>query len=467
MRKKALILLVAAGMLLGGCAYNRPGALKFPELRAVETPYFIREKLDNGITVFLMEDRSLPLINFQAFIRTGTIYEPEEKTGLAEIAFEVLRTGGTGKMSGEEVDYGLERIGARISTGIERDIASAGGLCQKENFPFVFGLFRDILSTPAFEPDKIELSVIRKRGAISRRNDDISDIAEREFRRLVYGKNSPYARITEYSTIDNIKREDLLKFHAEHLRPENITLGVWGDFESAEMLKTVKEIFGSWRDSRKTPSPHRPEVEFPKTAPLNVIVKKDATQSVIMMGHGGIKRGHPDYFTAAVLSRILGAGNYSRFTRILREEKGLAYEVWALFIPEYNYPGLFMGKAQTRLDKTFEVIDLMKQEIEYVRRSITDEELSVAKEGILNSEVFWSDTKDKIITRLMRYEYYGYPFDYPEKLIEGVKKVTKQDVIRVANELLLPDSLTILIVGNPEKFDSPLPPGTNIIELSQ
>ncbi len=458
---------VAAGMMMGGCAHGiKPETLKFPSLRTVEAPQFIREKMDNGMTVFLMEDQSLPLINFQALVRTGTICEPEEKTGLAEITFETMRTGGTGKMSGDEIDYALERIGAQISTGIDRDTASAGGLCRKENFPFVSGIFRDILTEPVFEPGKIALSVIREKGAISRRNDDISDIAEREFRQLVYGKDSPYARISEYATIDNISREDLLKFHSKHVRPENIILGIWGDFESEEMLQTVKCVFGSWRNSNEIYALNKPAVKFPQTAPLNIIVKKDATQSVIMIGHKGIKRSHPDYFTAAVLSRRLGAGDYSRFSRKLREEKGLAYEVWALFIPEYDYPGLFMGKAQTRLDKTFEVITLMKQEIESVRLDITDEELAVAKEGILNSEVFWSDTKDKIITRLMRYEYYGYPFDYPEKFIEGVKKVTKQDVIRVANELLLPDNLTVLVVGNPEKFDAPLPTGTNIIDLT-
>ncbi|MBN1446015.1 MAG: insulinase family protein [Candidatus Omnitrophica bacterium] len=465
--KKLYTLITLALLMTGGCAHGiKPDALKFPKLRAVEAPQFVREKLDNGITIFLMEDKSLPLINFQALVHTGTICEPEEKTGLAEITFETMRTGGAGKMSGDEIDYALERIGARISTGIDRDIASAGGLCRKENFPFVSGIFRDILAKPAFEPDKIALSVISKKGAISRRNDDISDIAEREFGRLVYGKNSPYARISEYATIDNISREDLLEFHGKHVRPENIILGIWGDFESEEMVETVKELFGSWRKSSEISPLCKPAVEFPQTSPLNVIVKKDATQSVIMIGHKGIKRGHPDYFTAAVLSRILGAGAYSRFSRKLREEKGLAYEVWALFIPEYNYPGLFMGKAQTRLDKTFEVIALMKQEIESVRRDITDEELAVAKEGILNSEVFWSDTKDKVITRLMRYEYYGYSFDYPEKLIEGVKKVTKKDVVRTANELLLPGSLTVLVVGNPEKFGAPLPPGANIISLT-
>jgi len=466
---KKLWIVIAAGMLLGGCTYGRverkPEGLRFPELRAVEKPQFTRERLANGMTVFLMEDRTLPLVSFQALIHTGAIYEPAEKTGLAEITFETLRTGGAGSLSGDGMDYALERIGARISTGIDRDIAWVEGLSHREDFPSVFGIFHDILTAPSFEQEKISLAVIGKKGEIRRRNDDISGIAEREFRRIVYGKESPYARISEYATIDSIRREDLVEFYGRFVCPSNIILGVWGDFDTADMLEKVRGTFGGWQKER-IEKPSRIEVQFPETAHLNMIVKKDATQSVIMMGHGGLRRDHPDYFTAVVLSRILGAGWYSRFSRRLRQEKGLAYDVWASFLGEFDYPGLFIASAQTRMDRTFEVIGLMKKEIESVRENVSDEELAVAKDGILNSEVFWSDTKDKIIRRLMRYEYYGYPLDYPDRLIEGVKKVTGQDVIRVANELLLPGRLTVLVVGSPEKFDVPPPADTNTIPLN-
>lgn len=455
-------------MMLAGCTslhHKKPETLKFPELRTVETPRYIREKLDNGMVVFLMEDRLLPLINFQAFVRTGSIYEPAEKTGLAEMTFETLRTGGAGKMSGDEIDSALENIGAHITTGIDRDAASVGGLSHKKNFPLVFGIFHSILTAPSFQQDKIELSVIRKKGEISRRNDSISGIADREFRRLVYGKDSPYARIAEYETVDNVSRNDIADFHNRCFHPENVILGLWGDFDSAEMLSAVREKFGGWQ-AGKTKYPEKPAVEFPSQGSVNLIVRKDATQSVIIMGHRGIRRDHPDYFTAVVLSRILGAGWYSRFSRTLRQEKGLAYEIWASFIAEFDYPGLFIAKAQTRQDRTSEAINLIKKEIELIRQGVTDEELAVAKEGILNSEVFWSDTKDKIISRLMRYEYYGYPFDYPEKLIDGVKRVSREDIARIAEELLFPDNLTVLVVGNPEKFDLPLPPSTRLREIT-
>lgn len=468
MKKALAVILTLAGMMLAGCASVqgvKPETLRYPELRKVETPQYTRQRLSNGMVVFLMEDRSLPLINFQALVRTGSAYEPAGKAGLAKMTLETLRTGGAGKMSGDEIDAVLESIGAYISAGAGRDSASIGGLCHVKNFPLVFGLFRDILIEPSFSQNKIDLCVIGKHGAISRRNDNISDIADRELMRLIYGKESPYARIEEYETIDSIGRKDIVSFHNKYFHPENIILGVWGDFDSPEMLKTVKEKFEVW-PSKGIIRVGLPTVEFPAGSSTNLIERKDANQSVIVMGHGGIRRDHPDYFATVVLSRILGAGWHSRFSRTLRQQKGLAYETWASFIAEFGYPGFFMAKAQTRQERTSEAIELMKNEMESLKLGVTDEELAVAKEGILNSEVFWSDTKDKIIARLMRYEYYGYPLDYPARLVEGIRKVTGEDIVRVAEELLRPENLTVLVVGNPENFDAPLPPDTRILKLN-
>jgi len=457
-----------AVLTLTGCtSLHSPGpeVLRFPELKTPPTPQYIREEMDNGMVVFLMEDRSLPLIRLQALVDTGSIYEPSEKTGLAEITLETLRTGGAGEMTGDEIDLALEGIGANISTGLDRDVGWVSGLSHKKDFPHVFNIFRNIITAPSFENPKIELSIIRKRGEISRRNDDISGIADREFRRILYGKESPYARIAEYKTIDNITRDDVTEFYNRYFHPDKIILGLWGDFDAKEMLEDIKKSFGGWKSVR-TEVPVRPAVRFSEEGSINIIVKKDATQSVVVMGHRGLQRDHPDYFTAVVLSRILGAGCYSRFSRGLRQEKGLAYEIWASFLGEFSYPGMFIAKSQTRQEKTSEVIEEMKKEIDNMQVDVTEKELSIAKEGIINNEVFWLDTKGEIIQRLMRYEYYGYPYDYPQKMIEGIKKVTKEDVLRVAKEHLFPDRMTILVVGNPERFDAPLPVGTNIINLT-
>ncbi|HOL22492.1 MAG TPA: pitrilysin family protein [bacterium] len=465
MREKVIICLA---IFITGCATvseKKPyEKIKFPELKKVEKPQFTKEKLENGITVLLMEDHSLPLIGFKALVRTGTIYEPAEKTGLGEITFEILRTGGAGEKTGDEIDTFLESTGAAISTGIGTDVGWVEGYCHRKNFYSVFNIFKDIITAPSFEEKKIALAIIRKKGEISRRNDDISEIADREFRRIIYGKDSPYGRIPEYETIENISRQDIINFYNKSVYPEDIILGIWGDFESKDMLEMVLRTFGKW--NKEKAEKIKPHPEFAETGSFNLIIKKEATQSVIIMGCKGLKRDDPDYFAAIILSRALGAGWNSRFSRILRQEKGLAYEIWATFAGEFDRPGLFIAKAQTRSDRTMEAVKLMKEEIERIADGISEEELTVAKEGIINSEVFWSDTKDEIINRLLTYEYYGYLYDYPEKLIEGVKKVSGEDIKRVAKKYLRTDKLTVLVVGSPERFDAPVPSDTVTIELN-
>ena len=223
-----------------------------------------------------------------------------------------------------------------------------------------------------------------------------------------------------------------------------------GDFETKDITEIVKRTFGLWQ-KEETERQEKPPVEFAgNDGSFNIIKKEDATQSVIVMGHKGLQRNNPDYPVAVVLSRALGAGWNSRFSKILRQEKGLAYEVWAVFSAEFDHPGLFIAKAQTKVEKTIEAVELMKREIKRIQGGITKEELDVAKEGFINSEVFWSDTKDKIINRILIYEYYGYPYNYPEKLMEEIKKVSGEDIKRVAEKYLFPEKLTVIVIGNLE-----------------
>ncbi len=465
---KKLSMFLLAAFLLSGCApgkmAERVDSLKFPSLENPAPHAYVKEQLSNGLTLFLMEDHSLPLVSFHAMIRTGSVYDPKGQAGLAEMSMEVIRTGGAEDLSGDETDEALEKIGAGISFGAGRDAGWAGGLADRENFARVFSIFTGMLKSPRFEEAKIELSKIRKNTEISRRNDDIEEIAGREFIKLVYGRENPYARTIEYETVKAVTRNDMVKFHRTFFQPGNIIIGVWGDFESGKMMEYIKESLGTWT-AGKTPLPPLSGTDFDATQPsVNLVVKEDATQSVIMMGHMGLRRDDPDYFTALVISRILGAGWNSRFSRILRQEKGLAYSEWAGFWGEFGYPGPFSAGVQTQAERTTEAMELMQEEIRLISGKVTDEELSVAKEGIINSEVFWSDTTDKVMERLMRYQYYGYPSDYPGKLLEGIKKVTKEDISRVAKKNIFPDRLAILIVGNPEKFGSPLPEKINIIK---
>jgi predicted Zn-dependent peptidase len=430
--------------------------LKYPKLGDIEIPQAERVTLPNGMQLFLLEDHELPLIRISARIRVGSIYEPADKIGLAAITGTVMRTGGTTSKTGDELDEQLEQIAASVETSIGLNSGSASMSVLKADLDTGLSILADVLMNPAFREDKIQLAKILHRSAIARRNDNVRSIAYREYRKLIYGPESVYARHTEYATIDNISRDDLVAFHKKYYHPNNVMLGVWGDFETREMIKKIEKAFEEWEkvDVRLLSVP---EVQYEFRSTANVIRKDDVNQSNIYLGHIGGLRNDPDYFALIVMNRVLGSGFTGRLFKNVRSREGLAYSVFGNYSANYDFPGVFYVGCQTKSESTVYAIRAMAEEVKKMTESeVTDEELAIAKESYLNSFVFNFDTKGEIVRRLMIYEYFGYPADFLQKTKENIERVSKADVLRVAREHLRPDKMQILAVGRPGDFDEPL-----------
>jgi hypothetical protein len=221
--------------------------LKYPGLGDIEMPNVQKVTLANGMRLFLVEDHELPLISVSARIRTGSVYEPAEKIGLASITGTVMRTGGTTSKTGDELDEQLESIAASVETGIGLNSGSASMSVLKEDVDTGLAILADVLMNPAFSEDKILLAKIQRRSTIARRNDNVGAIASREFDKLIYGPDSVYARHTEYATIESITRDDLIDFHEKFYKPNNVMLGVLGDFDTKQMIKKIEKAFEKWQ----------------------------------------------------------------------------------------------------------------------------------------------------------------------------------------------------------------------------
>lgn len=430
--------------------------LKYPKLGDIEIPEVKRVTLTNGMQLFLVEDHELPIINVSVQIRTGSIYEPADKIGLAAITGNVMRTGGTITKTGDELDEQLESIAASVETGIGLNTGYASMSVLKKDIDTGLAILADVLMNPAFREDKILLAKVQHRSAISRRNDFVGAIASREYDKLIYGPESIYARHTEYATIDNISRDDLAAFHKKFYHPNNIMLGIWGDFDTKKMIEKIQEAFKDWKKSDMELSP-APQVKYEFRQTVNVIRKDDVNQTNIRLGHIGGLMNDPDYFALIVMNKILGGGFTSRLFRNVRSRMGLAYSVFGNYSANYDYPGVFYVGCQTKSESTVHAIRAMIEEIKKMTESeVTDEELAIAKESYLNSFVFNFDSKGEIVNRLMTYEYFGYPPDFLQKTKENIEKVTKADVLRVARKHLQFDKLQILAVGRPQDFDEPL-----------
>jgi zinc protease len=430
--------------------------LKFPPLGKVQIPKPEIFTLSNGLKVYLLEDHELPLVNGRVLVRTGNLFDPKGKQGLAEITGMVLRSGGTPKLTGEELDEKLENMAASIESSILESSGSASFSCLKDNTDTVLGLFYDVLTDPAFREDKMNLAKTQIKSAISRRNDDPSAIAQRELYRIVYGPDTPYGGEEEYDTINAVKRDDLVAFYKRYYFPANLILSVYGDFDSAAMKQRIETVFGEWKAEQPKVPPF-PKVEARPDPGIFVVSKNDVTQTFIQMGHLGGELRDKDFAALSVAADVLGGGFSSRLFREIRTRLGYAYGVGADWGVNYDHPGVFNINVSTKAQTTTETIEAILKIVNGIRTSeITDDELKVAKDTVLNGLVFAFERPSSTLSRLVTYDYFNYPPDFLTQYEKAISLVTKEDVLRVAKEHFQPSELSIIAVGNEKQFGEPL-----------
>ena len=411
--------------------------------------------LKNGMVIYTLEDHELPLFSINAIIKTGAIYETEEKMGLASITGTVMRSGGTKTMTWEEIDEKLEFIAGSVEIGIGADSGSAHLSVLKKDLDEGLRIFADILMHPVFAQGKVDLAKKQMIEAIRRENDSPSHVAGREFRRLLY-QDHPYGRKATIGSVSKITREDLIEFHKKYYHPNNVMLGISGDFSKKEIIDKIKLVFKDWK-KKKVDFPDVPPVKNDLNRSVNYIYK-DVKQSVIRLGHMGIDFRNPDHYAVILMNYTLGGGSFqSRMMKDIRNNRGLAYSVWSYFQLGMRDIGVFASGADTKLQSTITVIKRIKDLIREMREQpVKDEELKNAKEYIINSFVFKFTSTARVVNRVVTLEYYGLPTNYLETYLDNIRKVTKEDILRVAQKHLRPDQTVILVVGNKEKFEASL-----------
>jgi zinc protease len=430
--------------------------LKFPLLRPIQIPKVATFTLPNGMKLYLLEDHELPIIHGVARVRTGNLFDPADKAGLATMTGMVIRTGGTRTKTGEQLDEQLENIAASVESGIGESTGSVSFSALRENTDEVLGVFKDVLTAPEFRQDKITLARTQLRGGIARRNDDARGVAEREFADIVYGKDSPYGWQVEYATVNRITRADLEDFYKRYFFPANIMLGVWGDFDTDGMKAKIEKLFADFA-VEQPPVPEFTKVGGSPATGTYLAVKKDVTQTFFSIGQLGGQFNDKDYPALVIMADILGGGFRSRLVQRVRTKMGNAYDISADWDANYDHPGLFEISGGTKSLSTVETFKAIQEEVDRMRTSeVTEEELKTAKDTALNSLVFAYDTRAKTLGRMLTYAYYGYPLDFIQQYQKALEAVTRADVLRVAKEHLNPAAFTTVAVGNPDDFGHPL-----------
>lgn len=432
--------------------------LKYPALKEVKIPEVAPFTLANGAKVYLLSNHELPVVSGFALVHTGNLFEPREKAGLSGIVGSVMRTGGTKSKTGDQLNEQLENIAASVESNIGESNGRVSFNCLKENTDEVLAAFKDVLTAPEFRQDKLDLAKTQEKSGIARRNDDPGGIARREFSDILYGKDNPYGWSVEYETIDRITRQDLVDWHRRYFFPKNLTFAVYGDFDAAEMRAKLEKLFADWTVEQPAVPPF-PKVDLTARPGVYVASKNDVNQTSFRIGHlANTTLRDKDYPALEVMASVLGGSPFtSRLGSAIRVQRGYAYQIGADWAANYDHAGIFLIVGGTKSENTVPALKTIQEEVtKFISSEPTEAELKSAKDKILNTFVFNFDSPSKTLSRLVTYDYYGYPKDFIFEYQKAIEAVTRADVHRVAKQYLKPADFTYVLVGNPGEFKTPL-----------
>ncbi len=401
----------------------------------------------NGITVLVLEQHFLPIVEIHALIKAGSAQDPPEKAGLANLIASLLDEGTTTRTSkqlAEQIDF----IGGTLEAKASEDFTTASIRVLKKDADLGFTLLADMLQRPAFHKQEFDRIRTQLLGEMASDNDDPGHIAMKAFNQLVF-HGHPYrwpVNGTE-ETIGKISLADVQTFYGREYSPSHVILTIVGDVTLDQAAALVQTHFGTWKKIAATArSQKKPLPVEKKTVQL---IDKDLTQSTIVIGHGGLSRAHPDFYSVTVMNYILGAGGFSsRLMDSIRDKQGLAYGIMSHFDARLM-PGSFWVNLQTKTETTNQAIAGVLAEIKSIRdQPVSDQELAESKSFLIGSFPLRFDSTAKLAQVLAQVEFYGLGFEYFTQYPKWIDRVTKEDVQRVAKQYLDPQRYALVVVGN-------------------
>lgn len=439
--------LLLAGPAAAQALPKRPETIEFPPL-AFEPPdpAKFRHELPGGVTVFLVPDRSLPLVDVRFTFRGGTYLDPKGKEGLAAAVGSMLRRGGAGELAAAALDEELDFLAAEVGTNAGEDRLDASLDTLSKDLTRSLALFVSVLRSPRFQADRFALWKSEVLERLKQRNDDAGDILDREWTALVYGRDHYKAADITKASLEGLTEADLREYHAKWLHPGNLVVGVSGDFEPEAMLKALAAALEGWKQGEKAPRPPAPTHVM---KPGVFYIEKDIPQGKVELGMRSITRDDPDYHALMVMSRVLGSGGFtSRIMRRVRSDEGLAYDAGANVMPGVWFPGEFRASYQSKSPTVALAAKIVLEEIEKIRTEpVTQEELDVARNGLVETFPKQFESPAATLGHFLNDAITGRPSSFWKEYRDKVRAVTPADITRVAKKHLDPKAMAILVVG--------------------
>ncbi len=413
-----------------------------PALRVPEQRHF---QLSNGLKVRLVEYRRLPVVAVDLVIDAGAAQDPKELPGLASFTAAMV-TEGTRSRSATQISDELGFIGAHLGAGASFDSATVTGASLSRHLAKLLEILGDVVANPTFPVGDFARVQDQRLVSLVQQRDSPGAVASKAFAGLFWSGH-PYGHwpMGTEASVKTIRREDLVRFHAESWRPRNAELVVAGDVGEEELRRALERTLGGWAaGGRPAPITAEPAMH-PQQALL--IEKSGAPQAFVLMGMPGLERSSPDYFAAEVAFQILGGGSSSRLFRSLREEHGYTYGMYA-HAEARKLGGTSIIAGSIKADVTGAAMEALFDEIRTLRDSpVSPAELADAKGSLVLSLPSEFATASGIAAKLAEEVTFGLTDDYWDRYAGEVEKVTAADVQRVARKYLDPARLTTVMVA--------------------
>jgi zinc protease len=403
----------------------------------------------SGTEVYFVENHDLPIVDISINFAAGSARDSAEKSGVAGVTRYLMTLGAAG-MSDEKIANKMADVGAILGGDFDADRAGfkLRTLSSEREKMQALAVFTKILQQPDFPQDVLAREKARIISGLQESATQPESISSKEFMKALYGSH-PYSldESGEVDTVAKITRDDLQNFYKQHYGAKGAVVAIIGDLTRAQ-AGVIAESISAGLPKAAVVNPI-PAVTLP-TQPLEKRIAHPASQSHILLGYPGIKRGDPDLFPLYVGNYVLGGGGFvSRLTEEVREKRGLVYSVYSYFMPMAE-PGPFQLGLQTKKDQAEDALKLVKETLDnFIKNGITEAELKAAKANIIGGFPMRIDSNSKILDYLAVIGFYKLPLNYLDEYNSNVEKVTVAQIKDAFSRRLKTENFVTIIVGDP------------------
>jgi len=418
------------------------------------------EKLDTykGAKAYLVQTKTLPMVDIEVSIDAGDRYDPAGKSGLADMTAGLMNYGARGEkglLSEAQIADEIADLGANIglSVGGERAILRIRTLSRKDLRDRAVQLASAMLSTPTYDSNILAREKQRTITSLLEAETKPDYVLERRFKKMIYG-TYPLAESPSVKSVAAITVSDLQKFHQQFYCGDRMIVSIVGDVDQAQANEVVQTLLNRIPRSGPAIAP-LPQLERSPIEPLaqrEVQIPFDSQQAHIAMGMTAVARNNPDYFPLLVGNYVLGGGGFvSRLMSEVREKRGLAYSVFSYFAPGKD-TGTFQAGLQTKSDQGSLALEVMSDTVaKFIADGPTPSELAAAKANLVNGYPLRIDNNRKLLDNVSSIVWNDLPLDTVEVWAKQVDAVTLNQVSAAFQKYLAMDRMKIVVLGAQNK----------------